>query len=307
VTNRVSVPLAQQDFHFRIVNQIPRPVCWLDGKEYKGLTNLRFFPAPAKVVTLKAGTDPGSRVVARQTWQCEAQPELEWEWEINGRGGTDVLTTCQFEVVTAERRLRTEKLHLTLADFERVPPHLWAATAQIRAALPSGVAQLAKTIAGNEDDPFKMMQRFCDWLIHEIPQSGRTSDGRFIGRYDFQMAIDDRHGWCGPRSAAFRAFCAVYGIPAREVSGFRFANTSGFVANRINGGCAHVWAEVYVPGVGWVEIALSRGEQNVFKVSNRYVPVYGIEAPCAVARDENKKPIPCEVSQTVSLSSTEIQ
>src|ERR1700722_15790083 len=58
VTNRVSVKPPYQSFEATIINQIPRPVSWRDGKTYEGLTNLSFSPIPPKAIWLKPGALP---------------------------------------------------------------------------------------------------------------------------------------------------------------------------------------------------------------------------------------------------------
>jgi len=139
VTNRVSVKQPYQTFHATIVNQIPRPVCWRDGKTYEGITNLIFFPSSARAVWLKPGTAPGSKVTTSQTWQCEPRSAVEWEWEIDGKVGTDSVTTCQYQIGYRTTTVEDRKLHLTLAELRKLPPNLQAATAQLRAALPPNV------------------------------------------------------------------------------------------------------------------------------------------------------------------------
>ncbi|HEY4415590.1 MAG TPA: transglutaminase-like domain-containing protein [Verrucomicrobiae bacterium] len=312
VTNSVT---ANQNYDTTIIERIPRPVPWRDGKTYEGLTNLSFTPSPPGGIWLKPGVnDVSKKITATQTWQCNPQPACQWEWHFHGLAGQTIVTTSKYQIVTAWRRLRTEKFHLTLAEFDELPPDLKTAVDQLKASLPANVVALSKTIAGNEDDPVKIIRKINGWCTKNVPQQANDLSGHYITRYNIQIPINEKRGWCGPRSSTFRALCAVYGIPAREVSGYclkKSFNYSGGEINsmagrthRPNDSNAHVWAEVFLPKAGWVEVEIDA--DNPFAVSDTYVPVYGIEAPTIEVKDEKGNWIPSEASQNITVSSEEM-
>jgi len=305
VTNRISVKPPYQSFYATIINQVPRPVCWRDGKTYEGLTNLIFFPTSPNGSWLKP---------AQQIWQCEPRFLYQWDWKIRGNLGQEVITTSKYQIVTARRRLRTEKLHMSLADLKELPPDLLTATSQVKASLPSNVTGLARTLVGNEEDVVKIVKRFSDWVGHNVVWNANDLSGKYITRYNLQIVMSEKRGWCGPQSTGFRALCIAYGIPAREVSGYYLKsltnlnggeiNKYGNAEGRANDSNAHVWAEVFLPHVGWVEIAV--GYNNPFAVPANCVPVYGIEAPSIGVKNEEGKGMPSESSQNISVTSEEI-
>lgn len=312
VTNYI---VAKQNFHATIINQIPRPVPWRDGKSYEKLTNVSFSPYVPAVVWVKPGIDGiTKKVIPTPIWQCNPQPACQWEWHVEGQAGKKIETSCTYQIVTAQRRLQTEKLHLTLADLKELPQDLLAATTQTKSALPANIISLAQSIVGNEEDPIKIIKKLSSWCGQNVHQEAADLNGKFINRYNIDVPVRESRGWCGPRSSTFRALCAVYGIPSREVSGYCLKESLNFVGGEINsrrGGPhgkndanAHVWAEVFLPQVGWSEIEI--GWKDPFTTVNQFVPVYGIEAPSVSVWDENGKWIPFDHSQNISVTSETI-
>ncbi len=66
-----------------------------------------------------------------------------------------------------------------------------------------------------------------------------------------EEVIERGHGNCECYSAVFVAICRAAGIPAREVQGVQ-KTTTEFAPPGCLG--AHAWAEVYLPGPGWVPV-----------------------------------------------------
>ena len=304
VTNRNSAKPPHQPYYATIINQVPRPVCWLDGRTYKGLTNVSFFPTPPTGVWLKIGADSVWKQITSQTWQCEPRPYFQWEWRIHCKSGEEAITTAKYQIVTATRRLRTEKLHLLLPDLKDLPPDIQASTARLKASLPQEVTVRAHAILGKEDSLVTIVEKISDWTRAHVLQKANDLSGKFITRYNIWPGLRENRGWCGPRSSVFRALCAAYGIPAREVSGYDLQNLDHLVGEDINGRNAHVWAEVYLPHVGWVEVNVAN--LNPFFVPASHVPTYGIETPISFAVNEQGIGIPSEESQKISVTSVEI-
>ena len=70
-------------------------------------------------------------------------------------------------------------------------------------------------------------------------------------------------GVCQDFAHVFVALCRLHGVAARYVSGWMFeADRDGPVES-------HAWAEVNIPGVGWVE----EDPTHVGEVSDRYVRI----------------------------------
>ena len=66
-----------------------------------------------------------------------------------------------------------------------------------------------------------------------------------------EEVLDRGHGDCGAYSAVFVAVCRANGIPAREAWGVVKADVRFAPKGHLS---SHVWAEVYLTGLGWVPV-----------------------------------------------------
>ena len=85
--------------------------------------------------------------------------------------------------------------------------------------------------------------------------------------------LDRRWGSCRDYALLYAEAVRSLGFAARIVSGYLFSETSGLVGSS-GSGSTHAWAEVYVPGAGWI----------TFDPTNRSVGGFNL-IPVAVARD----------------------
>lgn len=87
-------------------------------------------------------------------------------------------------------------------------------------------------------------------------------------------AWDLQKGDCTEYAALMIALCRKEGIPARQVSGFTIANTSGILGS-IFKSSGHAWVEVYFEGLGWIPFdpTHSDGSQTTSfkKLQNKYI------------------------------------
>ncbi len=86
--------------------------------------------------------------------------------------------------------------------------------------------------------------------------------------------LDRGRGSCRDFAVLFVEAARCLGFGARIVSGYLFVADASFVNGSANAGSTHAWAEVYVPGAGWI----------TFDPTNRSVGGYNL-IPVAVARD----------------------
>lgn len=107
---------------------------------------------------------------------------------------------------------------------------------------------LAKSIVGDETDPFACSEMVYDYIIKRYPWAGAReySTIECIPQY----VIDEGHGDCGQVSLLYISLMRSLGIPARWESGWMLH------PGELN---LHDWAEVYFEGVGWVPVDTSFG------------------------------------------------
>lgn len=108
------------------------------------------------------------------------------------------------------------------------------------------IVQTAQVLAEGEDDVFLLVTKIAEWVKREVRYnlSTLTAD---VSR-PASWVLQNRVGVCDELTSLFIAMLRSLGIPARFVSGVAFTDSPQFPL----GWGAHGWAEVYLPGVGWV-------------------------------------------------------
>jgi len=119
------------------------------------------------------------------------------------------------------------------------------------------VRALAQSIIGGEANPYRKARALYDWVVTHIPYTGiwtwRESIFSPFGSGS-QEVMERRCGDCVIQSEFYAALCRSVGVPARVTGGFLFIP-------EFNND--HFWAEVYLPGLGWmpVDTTMSEGVQ----------------------------------------------
>jgi transglutaminase-like putative cysteine protease len=108
--------------------------------------------------------------------------------------------------------------------------------------------------------PAEAALEFCKWVTEHINYDASVPyDPR-----DLPEILNNKKGHCGHQMTAFEAMCARAGIPTRTVVGLNL-NTPGGVGAlhkiRPDYQNQHTWAQVYLPGSGWIEIDPGQGER----------------------------------------------
>lgn len=117
--------------------------------------------------------------------------------------------------------------------------------------------------------PAQAVQEFCAWMkrtLHydaSVPQAAQ----------DVGATLRSRRGHCAHYYFVLREFCDSVGIPIRQVQGLNLYAPDGrgeLAAVRPDYVNIHTWAEVMLPGVGWVEVEPESGRE-AFVIPARYI------------------------------------
>ncbi|MFP4567548.1 MAG: transglutaminase-like domain-containing protein [Candidatus Woesearchaeota archaeon] len=107
------------------------------------------------------------------------------------------------------------------------------------------ISALAASLAGGEDDLFKVVFNLANWVHENVEYDIETLNPESLPA---SWVFNNRRGVCTEYTSLFISLARSLGIPAREVSGFAFTESTLFE----RGWEFHSWAEVYFPGTGWV-------------------------------------------------------
>ncbi len=116
------------------------------------------------------------------------------------------------------------------------------------------VIAMANSIAEGEDDLFIVIHNIAAWVKENIEYSLTTVTAEATKKASW--VLDERYGVCDELTALFMAMSRSLGIPARFISGISYTNDPQFEEQW----GPHGWAEIYLPGYGWVPFDVTYGE-----------------------------------------------
>lgn len=167
--------------------------------------------------------------------------------------------------LTADYSLVSDRTLSSLSRWtlQSAPPQLFGTNLspwqrQLALQLPDGfnprtaaLARKWRAEAGNDDAA--LVRRSLDWIRAEFAYS---LDAELPGRNAVdEFLFDQKVGFCEHFSSSFVVLMRNAGVPARVVTGFAggVRNPLGnyWVVRRMD---AHAWAEVWLPGRGWVRV-----------------------------------------------------
>jgi len=130
-------------------------------------------------------------------------------------------------------------------------------------ALPKRVHQLAQEIVAGKKNPYDKAKAIESYLRTypydlEVPAPPQDQD---VADY---FLFDLKKGYCDYYATAMVVLARSSGIPARFVSGYSSgsydAPNAQYVVRELN---AHSWAEIYFPGIGWVEFEPTASQPEI--------------------------------------------
>ncbi len=178
-----------------------------------------------------------------------------WEVRKGLAPGKELEFVSRFRVRSSDRTYDVKRSSAKWSDYHR---NLDALLPPIDANLDGMVDEIKKT-----HSPAEAALEFCKWVTEHIKYDASVSyDSR-----DLQSILHNEKGHCGHQMTAFEAICAHAGIPTRTVVGLNL-NTPGGIGPlhkvRPDFQNQHTWAEIYLPGSGWIEIDPGMGEKAYF-------------------------------------------
>jgi len=130
------------------------------------------------------------------------------------------------------------------------------------------VSELAFKIKQNHSPAVTVME-FCHWIGTNIKYDNSVS----YRTDDVTATLKNRRGHCGHAMGLLTAFCHCVGIHTRNIVGLNLKEPLG-KPSRLpipdDLGNLHLWGEVYLPKIGWVEVEPIAGEK-CFEIPASYI------------------------------------
>ena len=125
-----------------------------------------------------------------------------------------------------------------------------------------------KKALGDEENPYWMARRLFNHLIDNMYYE-------MVGGWNTAPAVLERgNGSCSEYTFTYIAMCRSVGIPARYVGSVVVRGDDSSMDDVF-----HRWAEIYIPGYGWIPVDASRGDKESLRdqagsfgyLANRFV------------------------------------
>jgi transglutaminase-like putative cysteine protease len=131
-------------------------------------------------------------------------------------------------------------------------------------SVPERVGQLAQEITAGMDTPYEKAQAIEEYLRANYPYdleiSAPPEDADVADYFLFEL----KRGYCDYYATAMVVLARSSGLPARFVSGYApgayDASNAQYIVREMD---AHSWAEVYFPGIGWVEFEPTASQPEI--------------------------------------------
>lgn len=189
---------------------------------------------------------------------------LYWEEKKALKPGQTLICTSYFNVVSPARSFNPNTRSISWSDIEQDnrqnPP--------TKVELNKNIVSLANELKANHD-PANSIKQFCKWIREKIVYDATVP---FAGD-DVEAILKTRRGHCGHMLTILQQLCLASGIKTRTITGLNLCCPSGvpnyqhLVNPQPN---AHLWSEVYLPGIGWIEVEASQGEK-CFEIPSGFV------------------------------------
>lgn len=129
------------------------------------------------------------------------------------------------------------------------------------------IQETAKKIVGDEENPYWIARKIYDWVIEALEYER-------VGGWDVPETLIKRGtGSCSEYTFLFIGLCRAAGLPARYEAGTALRGDDVSVDE-----VHHRWAQVYLPGYGWIPMDPSGGDGSwpggqadaIGRLRNRY-------------------------------------
>jgi len=187
-----------------------------------------------------------------------------WDIDEPQKPGKRHRFSSQFTVRSVQRDFLPGAVNVKWEDYQTVPEDPEAKVNPERAnEVHPKLAAVADAIKRVSPPP-TAVHEFCKWIDKTITYDASVS----YSTRDIDAIVEHCRGHCGHHSHVFRQLCWRAGIPMRRVRGLNLNTPKGrgrLHAIKADYTNVHTWAEVYFPGIGWIEVEPSNGK-HAFRI-----------------------------------------
>lgn len=243
VTHEVTLTPVDRNPFSRIALVLPVPGR-LPHQQVQGEPTVLVWPLRTKPQPLRT-KNPHFTLAASQPFEQPVlkidldRPAVQREWKVSLQYEVDVSNLVfDLEKVRQVEFRQLSQLAPLMAIYLRPETLVESDHPEVRAALaevfPEGISATAPA--------YDTAWTIFEWVLAHSTYQLNAERGRARKLWGALDLLRTGRGECGDYSALFVALCRAAGIPARSQVGFWVKKDSS----------PHVWAEFYLPGVGWI-------------------------------------------------------
>ncbi len=176
-----------------------------------------------------------------------------------------VSTTTSYQGQSYVRIVSVEELRRASAEY---PEGISARYLQLPRSVPARVRELASELTQehtNAYDKAKAIEAYLRRYPYDLDVPVPPEEEDVVDYFLFEL----RKGYCDYYATAMVVLARASGLPARFVSGYApgsyDAASAQYVVRELH---AHSWAEIYFPGIGWVEFEPTASQPEIELAQN---------------------------------------
>lgn len=230
VTHTTRVTVEAGTARLQVWQAKPRARTWPGLAEPFSATDVVFTPKGAEEIATRA------------------EDGVAWKWDVRGPtpGAIDFVAT--YDLPSADRDLDTASLTIRWKDVEADAAEAMKGQPALPTPTPK-LLELHRDLRKKSKDVVGTIEAFAQWIRAHITHRGNVP----YRTDDLDAILAGGAGHCGHRATVFLALCQASGLAARKVVGHSLDNATGLLDGHDDPN-RHVWAEVHLPGLGWIEV-----------------------------------------------------
>jgi len=167
-----------------------------------------------------------------------------------------------YTVISAMTAVDEETLQTAGTDY---PSWVTERYLQLPGSLPQRVRDLAEELTRNATNPYDKASALEAYLRQITYNDLIESPPEDQDKVDWFL-FDTKEGYCDYYSSALVVMARAVGIPARVAAGYARGDYNAEAGvYRVREHHGHAWAEIFFPGLGWVEFEPTAAEQAIVR------------------------------------------
>jgi len=166
-----------------------------------------------------------------------------------------------YEAETYIPKVTIQQLRAASTDY---PDIIRTRYLQLPYDLPPRVRQLADGITSGIDNPYDKAKAIESYLRTNYPYDLEIPAPPADQDVTDYFLFDLKRGYCDYYATAMVVLARASGLPARFVSGYSSGSydaiNAEYIVRELN---AHSWAEIYFPGLGWIEFEPTASQPDI--------------------------------------------